>query len=388
LIRYNRFARSEKALALTGVFMRGILRRLILMAFLILVGWRNESLAQTTAPPPPQKADEQEQRLKIVTNEVRLPLRAVDSMGRRVADLTAKEVLVIEDGIACQVTSLKREPANVMIVLDLSAPLGVFKSRLEDKETSEKLFEGGNYTAIPRPIAREFTEIMLRQLAPQNQIAIIQYADRVEMLQDWTSNRDEAIIAMRAGFRAGLKARFYDALALAAARLQNAPTGRRVLVLVTDGVDSASMSAKQSAFEQVMATGASIYVISWTDIIIGEARQSLKKKRFSREVLSPPTFKRAGELKQYIEQAGSAAEDLEALTTESGGEYWRPTVVSEFMLHRPDALIREVDSEYTLTYLSQKDKIDRATSIPEILLARPGLSVFTRQAAKFKREAR
>ena len=375
-------------MALTGVFMRGVLRRLILMAFLILVGWRNESLAQTTAPRPPQKADEQEQRLKIVTNEVRLPLRAVDSMGRRVADLTAKEVLVIEDGIACQVTSLKREPANVMIVLDLSAPLGVFKSRLEDKETSEKLFEGGNYTAIPRPIAREFTEIMLRQLAPQNQIAIIQYADRVEMLQDWTSNRDEAISALRAGFRAGLKARFYDALALAAARLQNAPTGRRVLVLVTDGVDSASMSAKQSTFEQVMATGASIYVISWTDIIIGEARQSLKKKRFSREVLSPPTFKRAGELKQYIEQAGSAAEDLEALTTESGGEYWRPTVVSEFMLHRPDALIREVDSEYTLTYLSQKDKIDRAVSIPEIRIARPGLSVFTRQAAKSKREAR
>jgi VWFA-related protein len=368
--------------------MQGIWLRLILMALLIPVGWRNESLAQTTATKPPQKADEQEQRLRIVTNEVRLPLRAVDLMGRRVADLTAKEVLVIEDGVACQVTSLKREPANVMIVLDLSAPLGVFKSRLEDKETSEKLFEGGNYKPIPRPIAREFTEIVLRQLTPQNQIAIIQYADRVEMLQDWTRNRDEAISALRAGFRAGLKARFYDALALAAARLQNAPAGRRVLVLVSDGLDSASMSAKQSAFEQVMATGASIYVVSWTEIIIGEARQSLKKKRFSREALSPPTFKRAGELKQYIEQTGSAAEDLEALTTESGGEYWRPTVVSEFMLHRPDALIREVDSEYTLTYLSQKDKIDRATSIPEILLARPGLSVFTRQAAKFKREAR
>jgi len=368
--------------------MRGILRSLILMAVLILVGWRNESLAQTTNVSPPKKPDEQEQRLRIVTNEVRLPLRAVDSMGRRVADLTAKEVLVIEDGVACQVTSLKREPANVMIVLDLSSPLGVFKSRLEDKETSKKLFEGGNYTTIPRPIAREFTEIMLRRLTPQNQIAIIQYADRVEMLQDWTSNRDEAISVLREGFRAGLKARFYDALALAAARLQNAPAGRRVLVLVTDGLDSASMSAKQSAFEQVMATGASIYVISWTEMIIGEARKSVKKKRFSREVLSPPTFKRAGELKQYIEQAGSAAEDLEGLTIESGGEYWRPTVVSEFMLHRPDALVREVDSEYTLTYLSQKDKIDRPASIPEIRIARPGLSVFTRQAAKFKRESR
>src|SRR5262245_18692485 len=148
--------------------MRWICGRLVLMRVLIPVGWRNESPAQTTPTSPPQKADEQEQRLRIVTNEVRLPLRAVDSMGRRVADLTAKEVLVIEDGVACQVTSLKREPANVMFVLDLSSPLGVFKSRLEDKETSEKLLEGGNYTTIPRPIAREFTEIMLRRLTPQN----------------------------------------------------------------------------------------------------------------------------------------------------------------------------------------------------------------------------
>jgi VWFA-related protein len=358
------------------------------MALLIPICWRNESLAQTNAISPPQKADEQEQRLRIVTNEVRLPLRAVDSMGKRLTDLTAKEVLVIEDGVACQVTSLKREPANVMIVLDLSAPLGVFKSRLEDKETSEKLFEGPNYTAIPRPIAREFAEIVLRQLAPQKQIAIIQYADRVEMLQDWTRSRDEAISALRAGFRAGQKSRFYDALALAATRLQNAPAGRRVLVLVTDGLDSASVSAKQSAFEQVLATGASIYVVSWTDIIIGEARQAPKKKRPSTEGFSLATFKRAGEIKRYIEQAGRASEDLNTLTVKSGGEYWRPAVVSEFMLQEPGALVGEIDSEYTLTYLSQKDKIDRAVNIPEILLARPGMSVFTRQAVKFKREAR
>ncbi len=368
--------------------MRGIWPRLILMALLILVGWRDESLAQTTGASPPRKADEQEQRLRIVTNEVRIPLRAFDPMGRRVADLTAKEVIVIEDGVACQVTSLKREPANVMIVLDLSAPLGIFKSNLEDKETREKLFEGGNYTTIPRPIAREFAEIVLRRLAPQDHVAIIQYADRVEMLQDWTRNRDEAISALRTGFRAGLTARFFDALELAAARLQSAPAGRRVLVLVTDGLDSASMSAKQSAVEQVKATGASIYVLSWTEIILAEARKLLKKKRFSREMLSPPTFKRASELKQYTEQVESAAKDLEALTIESGGEYWRPTVVSEFMLHRPDKLISEVDSEYTLTYLSQKDKLDRAANIPEIHIARPGLSVFTRQAVKVKREAR
>jgi hypothetical protein len=104
--------------------------------------------------------------------------------------------------------------------------------------------------------------------------------------------------------------------------------------------------------------------------------------------LSSPTFKRAGELKQYIEQAGRVSEDLNTLTVKSGGEYWRPTVVSEFMLREPSLLVGEIDSEYTLTYLSQKDKIDRTASIPDIRLARPGLSVFTRQSVKFEREAR
>jgi hypothetical protein len=36
-------------------------------------------------------------------------------------------------------------------------------------------------------------------------------------------------------------------------------------------------------------------------------------------------------------------------------------------------------------YLSQKDEVDRAAGIPEIRLARPGLSVFTRQSVKFQK---
>jgi hypothetical protein len=232
-------------------------------------------------------------------------------------------------------------------------PLGVFKSRLEDQETREKLFEGPNYTVLHRPIAREFVEILLRQFAPQDHIAIIQYADRVEMLQDWTRNREEAIRALRAGFRAGLKARFYDALTLAAARLQNTPVGRRVLMLVTDGLDSASVSAKQSAFENIMATGASIYVVSWTKIIIGEARQSRKNRRNSLGILS---LNHGGNIKRYSEEADKVIEELKKLTDKSGGDFWLPLTVSDFALKKPHTLVSQIDSEYTLTYLSPKDK--------------------------------
>lgn len=351
-----------------------------LLVWLIPVCPSPVALAQTAQNSSPQTVNHQEQRLRIVTNEVRLPMRVIGPSGRLVTDLTANEVLVIEDGVACQVTGLKREPAHVMIVLDLSANLGIFKSRLEDKKTSKALFERENYTFLYRPVAREFAEIVSRQLIPHNRIAIIQYADRVEILQDWTRNRDEAINALRARFRAGLKARFYDALALAATRLQNVQSDRRVLVLVTDGLDSTSMLAQQSAFESVLATGASIYVLSWTEIILGEAQKSQREKGY--------LLNRAGEINRYSEQTRRAAEDLKALAAKTGGEYWKPLVLSELMLQKPGELVREINSEYTLTYLSHKDEIDRVPSIPDIRVTRLGVSVLTRQAAQFRGNVR
>jgi VWFA-related protein len=356
--------------------MRKKWQRLSLMVCLIPAGICHEVDAQTPPVPPSQKTNDQEQALRIVTNEVRLPLRALDPSGKLVTDLTPQEVVVIEDGRACPVTRLKLEPANIMIMLDLSNNLGIFKSRLEDRKTNEALFERWNYAYMYRPIAREFTEIILRQLTPHHQIAIVQYADRVEMLQDWTRDRDQAISMLRAKFRAGIKARFYDALTFAASRLHTAPAGRRVLVIVTDGLDSASAAAKQSAFEEVLATGASVYVVSWADILISEAQKTQHKRGLS--------LVRGGEIKRYREDADGAAEELRTLTAKSGGEYWQPAVVSEFMLQRPHALVSEIDSEYTLTYLSHKDEIDRVSSIPEIRIARPGMSALTRRAGKFK----
>lgn len=372
--------------------MREFWRQLKLVAWLVLAGCCNATLAQTTAAP--QKANEQEPQIRIVTNEVRLPLRAFDPFGKPVTNLNEKEIVVIEDGAACQVTSLKLEPANVLLVLDLSSTLGPFKSGRNEEEKNRT--DWTTYKVIPRPAAQEFAENLVRQLFPPDHLAILQYADRVELLQAWTRNRDEAIKALRARFRPGLKARFYDALTVAAEHLQAAPTGRRVLVLVTDGLDTASMTAKQQAFEQVLATGASVFVVSWTGIVLNEAQQAQKKARYaiksnqvdrgwqvSLPIWNSAKSKRKAEIKQYTEQANKAAEDLQTLVTESGGEYWLPTQFNEFDAKSRE-LIRELGAQYTLTYLSKKDQLDRATNVAEIRLARPGLTARTRQAVKVR----
>jgi VWFA-related protein len=383
-------------LVTTEVFMREFQRQFWLIVWLILTGCSNMTMAQT--PAPPQQAKEQEPQIRIVTNEVRLPLRAFDPFGKPVTDLTPRDIVVIEDGASCPVTSLRLEPANVLLVLDLSNTLGIFKSGRNEDE--KKRTDWTNYSVIARPAAQEFAESLMRGLAAPDHVAILQYADRVELLQDWTRNRDEAINALRAKFRAGLKAHFYDALTAAAAQLQSAPAGRRVLVLVSDGVDTASVAAKERAFEQVMATGASVFVVSWTGIVLGEAQRAQKASRHaiksseidhgwqvSLPIWSSSKSKRKAEIKQYTERTNKAAEDLKTLAAESGGEYWLPAQFSELSA-KPRELIREIGTQYTLTYLSKKDQIDRATAVAEIRLARPGLTARTRQAVKVKSAAR
>lgn len=255
-----------------------------------------------------------------------------DPFGQPVTNLNEKEIVVIEDGAACQVTSLKLEPANVLLVLDLSNALGPFKSGRNAEE--KKRTDWTNYSVIARPAAQEFAENLVRQLAAPDRIAILQYADQVELLQAWTRNHHEAISALRAKFRAGLKARFYDALTVAAAQLQAAPAGRRVLVLVTDGLDTASLTAKQPAFERVLATGASVFVVSWTGIVLNEAQRAQKKSRLAAKsnqlergwqvslpIWNSAKSKKKAEIKRYTEQTNKAAEDLQTLAAETGGEY-------------------------------------------------------------------
>lgn len=340
-------------------------------------------LAQTE-----QKKEEQEPAVRIVTNEVRVPLRVFNALGQPVTNLMARDIVVIEDGEACPVTSLKREPANILLVLDQSNLLGAFKSGRG--EPPKERVDWTGYSVLPEPLAYEFAANLSRGLGERDQLALVQYADRVELVQDWTRDRAAVLSSMRAKIRAGLKARFFDALDLAADGLQAAPPGRRVLVLLSDGVDAVSLQSKAPAFEKILATGASVYVVSWATLVVNEAQVTTKKARSGRTSqsklgtqVSVPIWnsdgaKRKAELKRYQTQIKAASEDLQKLVAATGGEYWQPTAEAELKMRVFD-LLREIGTEYTLTYLSKKDQLERQTVIPKIEIARPGLTARTRR---------
>src|SRR3954464_11540446 len=98
------------------------LRRLplfALLAFLFaatLLQLRAQSGRQP-AQTPEQREDQES--VKVFTEEVRLPVVAFDDYGHFDPSLEMNDVLVLEDGVQQQIRSIRHIPASVLIVLDV-----------------------------------------------------------------------------------------------------------------------------------------------------------------------------------------------------------------------------------------------------------------------------
>jgi hypothetical protein len=65
--------------------------------------------------PTPEKDQE---TVKVFTEEVRLPVVALDAYGHYDPTLELDDILVLEDGVAQQLRSVRHVPANVLFLLD------------------------------------------------------------------------------------------------------------------------------------------------------------------------------------------------------------------------------------------------------------------------------
>ena len=124
--------------------------------------------AQRPSPSPP-KTDTQE-RLRVFTEEVRLPVVALDQYGHYDPTLEMDDVMVLEDGVAQQIRSIRRMPAFVLLLLDTGNELGL-------KNT--------NTTG-------EVAARVVNRLADGDRIAVMQFTDRTQLIQAWTGEKSAA----------------------------------------------------------------------------------------------------------------------------------------------------------------------------------------------------
>ncbi len=319
--------------------------------------------------------------VKLETREVVLPLIAYDAGGNYVDDLTPKDVLVLEEGESRPVASLRREAANIVLILDLSNEIGTFKNgptqRLEREE--RPIWERGkDYQVVARPTAREFAEKFVSGLSPRDQIAVIQYADKVQLVQDWTSDREQVLKSLSSRYRVGVKASFFDALKLAADKLQTRQGGRRVIVLVSDGLDSNSQTGRAQAMAALTKSRASVFVVGWAEALRLEIELAANWMS-AHERQGSATYERLAELRRQLPRLDLAAFELRSLAESTGGEIWFPADHQELIaLYR--RVSREIGAQYSLAFVTETRPSLEDNRPIQVLPARTGLTVRSRRS--------
>ncbi len=197
------------------------------------------SNAQTPTPTP--KPDDEPER--VFTEEIKLNVSAVDRRGKFVSNVKKEDLVITEDGRLHQASSLRRIPANVLIVMDTGGEMRQAKSFDQTKKTARSLIDA---------------------LQAEDSVAIMQYHDKVEIIAEWTSKENALkIVNTKANF--GRRSIFVSALETATRFLQKTPLDNRHLVLITDGTDSLSnASARIAAMRNLLATDINVHVVSYT----------------------------------------------------------------------------------------------------------------------------
>ncbi len=102
-------------------------KQLFLTIFATLVfvfaGYAQSGRVQATPTPTPE-----DDTVRIATEEIKLNVLAFDENGQFFRDVTARDLVISENNILHQPVSVRRLPANVLIIVDTGGEMRVVKS--------------------------------------------------------------------------------------------------------------------------------------------------------------------------------------------------------------------------------------------------------------------
>ena len=309
-----------------------------------------------------QQTPTPEDTIKVSTEEIKLNVLAFDEKGNFFSDVTANDIVITENDILHQPSSVRRLSANVLIVMDTGGEMRSVKSI--DKT---------------RSIARGVIE----NLKSADSVALLQYSDKAEIMAEWSSNKGQTLAALKR-MNFGRRSMFVDALKLATDFLIKSGLDNKHLVLITDGTDSGGRSSvKFEAMQRLLATDISVHVLSYASMEAADIETRTKRtsnspppralpdevvNQLPNDVKIAATHPKIGPTinmdRKLIKTLRSRKADLEVshqqlekLAENTNGEFIAPDSVDE-MIEKSALVARMIDSTYVVTYAPKVPVVD------------------------------
>jgi VWFA-related protein len=211
--------------------------------------------------------------IKVQSREVLLPVTVVDKHGALVTNLTARDFTLTEDGRPQVIKSFTTQsdlPFRLGLLVDTSR--SVYSAMDSERKAGEK-----------------FVDLMLpadpKAGVPGDEAFLIHFDREVELLEDFTNSRDKLHheleemgptsqernnqgpetsgdnrgYGQQRGGRGGTQ--LYDAIYLASDELMKPKSGRKALVVFTDGVDRGSKETLNDAVDAADRANVQVFTI-------------------------------------------------------------------------------------------------------------------------------
>ena len=152
---------------------------------------------------------------------VRVNVGVVDDRGRSITTLDRSNFSVYEDGIKQEISRFETSsaPFSVVMMLDMSGSTKSFRQNIQMAATR-----------------------FLDALGPDDRIAVIEFYSKVNLLNDFTTDRRTAFHSITVANGAG-DTDLYKGLHLALEKLAGEKSRRKAIVVLTDGVDTDAQDA-------------------------------------------------------------------------------------------------------------------------------------------------
>lgn len=246
--------------------------------------------------------------LKIETVEISLSVTVRDTLGKAVNGLRAEDFFIYDNGRRYQPVHFEHRhvPVNLVLLLDATG----------------SFFDG-------EEVIHKALLSFRRKLQPADRVAVMHFSDEVSLDQDWSNEEVSFREALKRNEHRGNKAAIYDALLLAAAKLSET-AGRRAILLLTSGLNTAGQVRLSEALAAIQSADAALYVVSETEAIAS----AIRGKSSNAEILAS------------LPGLDLAERNLTWLAEQSGGGIYFPLKLGSL-----DWMLAELADEFRAQYL-------------------------------------
>ncbi len=292
--------------------------------------------------------------ISIETLEVLLPVTVRDKTGQFVTDLKAEDFTVYEDGAPQPITSfaLKRMPVHLVLLIDTSSSVA---NELESFKTTAYNF--------------------IAQLDPADQVSLIAFYDKVELIQDWTANRGLLKRALNR-LQSGMFTRFNEALWLAANEQLDKVKGRKAIIVLTDGIDSGfGRITGDRAFRALVEAEVATYVVSQTRIDANKEQADLEF--YQKNGNSTLNKLKLDGIKLHLQTLAESEKNLTRIAEETGGRIFLPERFEDLGAAYQQ-VAEELRSQYVIFYTPSRAERDGKYRAIRVKVKRPEVHAATR----------